>query len=261
MAHGYAYSNQANTTPSHIIPSCAPIPRLPILQGTPVQNVLGELWALLHFLHPDRFDCRESFLAAHGDLSTPAARASLHDALRPHMLRRTKEDVMKALPAKHEVVVPVPLTPVQAELYRLVLNKNYELLRLGLGAGSKAKGTLNNILMELRKVRMKTLNRLRCAFRLISLAHLSLLSLLSCCFTALLPLLCRCAPTLTWCTMRRPRSWAGSAQKPLCGLRRPPLPRAWRRPPLRKCGPPLTKPVCLPSPVGSCRCSRGCYRA
>jgi SNF2 family DNA or RNA helicase len=68
--------------------------------------------------------------------------SKLHALLSRYMLRRTKEDVMKSLPAKHEVVVPVGLTPVQAELYRLVLNKNYELLRMGLGVGAKHKATL-----------------------------------------------------------------------------------------------------------------------
>jgi hypothetical protein len=185
------------------------------LQGTPVQNQLGELWSLLHFLDAGKFGDREGFLASCGDLSTPEARAALHAVLRPHMLRRTKEDVMKTLPAKHEVVVPCPLTPVQAEFYRMVrvwewrdgerrvfasplqvtlqvvdaphphcatpftcprllllqvLNRNYELLHHGLdgkGAGSggaaatgKARASLNNILMELRKASQSLAGRL-----------------------------------------------------------------------------------------------------
>lgn len=84
------------------------------LQGTPIQNHMGELWSLLHFLEPGKFPSKDDFLLSFGDLSASAeARAGIHDILRPHMLRRTKEDVMKDLPAKHEVIVPVALAPVQ----------------------------------------------------------------------------------------------------------------------------------------------------
>ena len=87
--------------------------RLIRLQGTPVQNHLAELWSLLHFLDAAKFPSQEDFMLSFSDLSQPSARAQLHGLLRPHMLRRTKEDVMKTLPAKHEVIVPVGMAPVQ----------------------------------------------------------------------------------------------------------------------------------------------------
>jgi SNF2 family DNA or RNA helicase len=52
----------------------------------------------------------------------------IHEALKPHFLRRTKSLVLK-LPPKGEVLVPVSLTPLQRKLYTLVLQKNYSLLR------------------------------------------------------------------------------------------------------------------------------------
>jgi SNF2 family DNA or RNA helicase len=89
--------------------------------------------------------------------------------LRPHILRRTKDDVLKALPARHEVLVPIALAAAQVEMYRLILTKNYDLLHsTGGGEGAVSatavvgapaasaktpgKASLTNLLMELRKV-------------------------------------------------------------------------------------------------------------
>ena len=69
----------------------------------------------MSWLHRDRFTDENAFMAKYGDLT--AASQELRDAftalLRPHILRRTKDDVMKTLPARHEVLVPVPLAPPQ----------------------------------------------------------------------------------------------------------------------------------------------------
>lgn len=88
-----------------------------VLTGTPIQNNLGELCAVLGWLHPgEQFDDEEAFVEKFGTLS--AATATLRDEftalLRPHILRRTKDDVLRTLPARHEVLVPVPLSAPQA---------------------------------------------------------------------------------------------------------------------------------------------------
>lgn len=136
-------------------------PRPAAVTGTPIQNHMGELFALLHWLNKDVFVNEATFLAEFGNLAaaTEKTRQRLTTLLRPHILRRTKDDVLKTLPARHEVVVPVPLAPAQLEMYRMTLTRSYELLHAttskagagGSGARSAGKASLVNVLMELRK--------------------------------------------------------------------------------------------------------------
>ncbi|XP_047967871.1 protein CHROMATIN REMODELING 4 isoform X2 [Salvia hispanica] len=68
----------------------------------------------------------------------------------PHMLRRLKKDAMQNIPPKIERVVPVELSSIQAEYYRAMLTKNYQILR-NIGKGAPQQSMLN-IVMQLRKV-------------------------------------------------------------------------------------------------------------
>lgn len=139
-----------------VLEGVAPDARV-LVTGTPLQNNLQELWALLHFLRlPDatRFPdysafCREYGLEGEEGVQE-ADLGRLHALLRPHMLRRLKADVEKALPGRHERVIHVPLSREQRELYRLVLGRNYRELAARQSRGGV--GSLSNILMELRKV-------------------------------------------------------------------------------------------------------------
>ena len=70
-----------------------------LLTGTPLQNSLKELWALLHFIMPEKFPTWEAFEVLHGQ-SEDKGYASLHQELEPYILRRVKKDVEKSLPAK-----------------------------------------------------------------------------------------------------------------------------------------------------------------
>jgi chromodomain-helicase-DNA-binding protein 1 len=58
-----------------------------LVTGTPLQNSLQELWALLHFLEPPKFHDREAFVEKHS-LDSDQGIASLHRELGPHLLRR-----------------------------------------------------------------------------------------------------------------------------------------------------------------------------
>ena len=117
-----------------------------LLTGTPLMNRLEELWALLYFLEPAAFPSCEGFLEQYGDLTDPQTVARFQDTLRPHMLRRVKAEVMKDLPAKHEVIVPIALAPQQREVYATMLTRNYQLVH---GSGT-SKSALNNLFMSLR---------------------------------------------------------------------------------------------------------------
>ncbi|XP_073129649.1 protein CHROMATIN REMODELING 4-like isoform X2 [Henckelia pumila] len=121
-----------------------------LLTGTPLQNNIGEMYNLLNFLQPDSFPSLFSFEENFNDLTTAEKVEELKKLVAPHMLRRLKKDAMQNIPPKTERVVPVELSSIQAEYYRAMLTKNYQILR-NLGKGVPQQSMLN-IVMQLRKV-------------------------------------------------------------------------------------------------------------
>ncbi|KAF3837123.1 hypothetical protein F7725_004587 [Dissostichus mawsoni] len=119
-----------------------------LLTGTPLQNNLEELFHLLNFLTPNRFNNLEGFLEEFADISKEDQIKKLHDLLGPHMLRRLKADVFKNMPAKTELIVRVELSPMQKKYYKLILTKNFEALN-SKGGGNQV--SLLNIMMDLKK--------------------------------------------------------------------------------------------------------------
>ncbi|XP_034391001.1 chromodomain-helicase-DNA-binding protein 2 isoform X3 [Cyclopterus lumpus] len=118
-----------------------------LITGTPLQNSLKELWSLLHFLMPDKFDSWEDFDEVHGK-GTDNGYQSLHKVLEPFLLRRVKKDVEKSLPAKVEQILRVDMTAQQKQFYKWILTRNYRALYKGPRGSSS--GFLN-IVMELKK--------------------------------------------------------------------------------------------------------------
>ena len=89
------------------------------LSGTPVENHLGELWSLFEFLNPGMLGSASVF-----QLSTSGARAPdeetrklLSRALRPFLLRRTKQQVAKELPEKLEQTIYCEMEDSQRRQY------------------------------------------------------------------------------------------------------------------------------------------------
>ncbi|CAN6199078.1 unnamed protein product [Urochloa humidicola] len=121
-----------------------------LLTGTPLQNNIGEMYNLLNFLQPSSFPSLSSFEEKFNDLTTAEKIEELKKLVAPHMLRRLKKDAMQNIPPKTERMVPVELTSIQAEYYRAMLTKNYQVLR-NIGKGG-AHQSLLNIVMQLRKV-------------------------------------------------------------------------------------------------------------
>ena len=102
-----------------------------LLTGTPLQNNLHELWALLNFLLPDLFASSEDFDAwfnTNSCLGDHTLAQRLHALLRPFLLRRIKADVEKSLPPKKETKIYVGLSAMQRELYTKLLMKDLHLL-------------------------------------------------------------------------------------------------------------------------------------
>ncbi|XP_022762611.1 protein CHROMATIN REMODELING 4-like isoform X2 [Durio zibethinus] len=121
-----------------------------LLTGTPLQNNIGEMYNLLNFLQPSSFPSLSSFEEKFNDLTTAEKVEELKKLVAPHMLRRLKRDAMQNIPPKTERMVPVELSSIQAEYYRAMLTKNYQILR-NIGKGV-AQQSMLNIVMQLRKV-------------------------------------------------------------------------------------------------------------
>lgn len=94
------------------------------LSGTPVENHLGELWALLDFVNPgllgDEMHFGRFYRAPIEKGRNEERLLALRDMVAPYILRRVKKDVAKELPPKTEVMRPVELRGDQRELYESI---------------------------------------------------------------------------------------------------------------------------------------------
>ena len=124
-----------------------------LITGTPLQNELHELWALLNFLLPDVFSSSEDFqtwftVDQEGDQDKVVKQ--LHKILRPFLLRRIKSDVEKSLLPKKRIDLYVGMSAMQRQWYRKLLEKDIGALNgSDLKQGSIKR--LQNIVMQLRK--------------------------------------------------------------------------------------------------------------
>lgn len=88
------------------------------LSGTPIENHLGELWSLFEFLNPGLLGPVRSFSRTFATKTTPPERRdALARALRPLILRRTKEQVAPELPERIEQTLYCELEGKQKALY------------------------------------------------------------------------------------------------------------------------------------------------
>ncbi|KAG6622726.1 putative SNF2 family helicase/ATPase and F-box protein [Phytophthora cinnamomi] len=145
-----------------------------LLTGTPLQNNLLELWALMHFLMPHVFASRKEFSywfqnplalmvengsdpTQQGDNGVEGGKdlvTQLHGIIRPFVLRRLKKDVAKQLPGKFEHVISCQLSKRQRFLYEdFISRSSTRRAMFGRGKGRGANFmSMMNVLMQLRKV-------------------------------------------------------------------------------------------------------------
>ncbi|XP_013117315.2 chromatin-remodeling complex ATPase chain Iswi [Stomoxys calcitrans] len=104
-----------------------------LLTGTPLQNNLHELWALLNFMLPDVFNSGEDFdewFNSDACLDDVDLVQRLQDILKPFILRRLKADVEKSLKPKKETEIKVGLTKLQKDWVKIILSKAHLNMRL-----------------------------------------------------------------------------------------------------------------------------------
>ncbi|GAA5984905.1 hypothetical protein JCM11641_003621 [Rhodosporidiobolus odoratus] len=137
-----------------------------LLTGTPIQNSMHELWALLHFIMPSLFDSHDEFSEwfskdiekkaddKSGNMNEHQLRR-LHMILKPFMLRRIKKNVQNELGDKIEIDVYCDLNPRQKAMYR-TLRENISITDLVARASSLSDDDsvkrLMNLIMQFRKV-------------------------------------------------------------------------------------------------------------
>lgn len=121
-----------------------------LITGTPLQNNLHELWALLNFLLPEVFSSAEKFdewfLMGETKEGEAEVVQQLHKVLRPFLLRRLKSDVEKSLPPKKETILKIGMSEMQRKYYAALLQKDMDAV-----TGGADRSRLLNIVMQLRK--------------------------------------------------------------------------------------------------------------
>ncbi|KAL9582140.1 MAG: hypothetical protein Q9212_003465 [Teloschistes hypoglaucus] len=123
-----------------------------LITGTPLQNNLHELWALLNFLLPDVFGDSAAFDSwfSNQEEDQDSVVQQLHRILRPFLLRRVKSDVEKSLLPKKEVNLYIGMSDMQVKWYKKILEKDIDAVN-GAAGKRESKTRLLNIVMQLRK--------------------------------------------------------------------------------------------------------------
>ncbi|EGX58002.1 helicase [Streptomyces zinciresistens K42] len=133
-----------------------PTPARVALTGTPVENNLSELWALLDWTTPGLLGPLKSFRARHARAVENGEDEQAADRLarlvRPFLLRRRKSDpgIVPELPPKTETDHPVPLTREQAALYEAMVRES--MLAIETAEGMARRGLVLKLLTSLKQI-------------------------------------------------------------------------------------------------------------
>ncbi|KAJ5099383.1 hypothetical protein N7532_006384 [Penicillium argentinense] len=135
-----------------------------LLTGTPIQNNMQELWALLHFIMPTLFDSHDEFsewfskdIESHAQSNTKLNEDQLkrlHMILKPFMLRRVKKNVQQELGDKVEKDIFCDLTYRQRAIYANLRNRVsiIDIIEKAAIGDDSDSTTLMNLVMQFRKV-------------------------------------------------------------------------------------------------------------
>ncbi|KAM4781347.1 SWI/SNF-related matrix-associated actin-dependent regulator of chromatin subfamily A containing DEAD/H box 1 isoform 2-T2 [Cyanocitta cristata] len=127
-----------------------------LLTGTPVQNNLLELMSLLNFVMPHMFSSSTSEIRRMFSSKTSAEEQSIYEKeriahakqiIKPFILRRVKDEVLKQLPPKKDLIELCAMSEKQEQLYFALLNK----LKKTINSNEK-NSDMGNAMMQLRKM-------------------------------------------------------------------------------------------------------------
>ncbi len=133
-----------------------PAPARVALTGTPVENDLSELWAVLDWTTPGILGRLGTFRSRYADPvesgRDPQAAARLGALVRPFLLRRKKSDpgIAPELPPKTETDHAVALTPEQTSLYEAVVRET--LAAISESDGMERRGLVVKLLTSLKQI-------------------------------------------------------------------------------------------------------------
>ncbi|MFE8937761.1 DEAD/DEAH box helicase [Streptomyces sp. NPDC007872] len=136
-----------------------PAPARVALTGTPVENNLSELWALLDWTTPGLLGPLKAFRSRHAravenheEIEHDEAVERLARLVRPFLLRRRKSDpgIVPELPPKTESDHPVPLTREQASLYEATVRET--MARIEESEGMTRRGLVMKLLTSLKQI-------------------------------------------------------------------------------------------------------------
>ncbi|WP_438493202.1 DEAD/DEAH box helicase [Paenibacillus sp. IHBB 3054] len=122
------------------------------MTGTPVENRLGELWSIFHFLNPGYLGTYHSFRQRYVSGEGGERLRELHRLVSPFLLRRLKSDpdISKDLPEKLELKSYCPLTETQAALYQGVVDEMLGVI--GERSGMARRGLVLSSLTKLKQI-------------------------------------------------------------------------------------------------------------
>ncbi|MDP3478927.1 MAG: DEAD/DEAH box helicase, partial [Desulfoprunum sp.] len=124
-----------------------------ITTGTPIENHLGELWNLFHFINPGLLGTlssfNERFAVPIERYQDREARLKLKKLIRPFILRRIKSEVLEELPSRTEITLNVEMTEYETHFYEALRQNALDILE----SNKDKKGRHLQILTEIMKLR------------------------------------------------------------------------------------------------------------
>jgi SWI/SNF-related matrix-associated actin-dependent regulator of chromatin subfamily A-like protein 1 len=124
------------------------------LSGTPIRNRPSEFFTLLNLLAPQQFPNRWKYLHRYCDpkhngfgweFNGSSNIKELNDKLKPLMLRRMKEDVLKDLPAKRKIIVPMELDKIAIQNYKTASDQFIEWIKNHTRAGLETQQNIDRL--------------------------------------------------------------------------------------------------------------------